>query len=101
MYAPITLREADVRSLRGSANRRERVSRRMERDFFRQAVMPASYVLGFFGLLGLLAAALYSTSTGHAAPEAIGLSLGLVVIPVVLFIYRIVRGHFSDSLNEP
>lgn len=95
------LREADVKSLRGSANRRERVSRRMERDSFREVVMPASYLLGFFGLLGMLAATLYISSTGHAAPEAIGLSLGLVAIPVVLFIYRIARGHFSDSLNEP
>lgn len=90
-----------MRSLRGSANRRERVSRRMERDSFREVVMPASYVFGFFGLLGLLGTALYSSSTGYVATEAVGLSLGLVVIPTVLFLYRVVRGHFSDSLDEP
>ena len=90
-----------MRSLRGSANRRERVNRRMERDYFREVVMPASYVSGFFGLLGLLGAALYSFSSGGAAPEAVGLSLGLVAIPITLFAYRVVRGHFSDSLDEP
>ena len=90
-----------MNSLRGSANRRERVSRRMERDSFREVVMPAGYVLGFFGLLGLLAAAVYKSSTGHDAPEAMGLSLGLLVIPIALFLYRAVRGHFSDALDEP
>jgi len=90
-----------VSPLRGSANRRERVNRRMERDSFREVVMPASYVLGFFGLLGLLAAALYSSSTGYDVTEAVGLALGLVVIPTVLFLYRVVRGHFSNSLDEP
>jgi hypothetical protein len=90
-----------VNSLRGSANRRERVSRRMERDSFREVVMPAGYVLGFFGLLGLLAAAVYKSSTGYDALEAVGLSLGLLVIPIALFLYRVVRGHFSDALDEP
>jgi hypothetical protein len=90
-----------VRSLRGSANRRERVSRRMERDSFREVIMPAGYVLGFFGLLGLLAAAVYTSSTGNNALEAAGLSLGLLAIPIALFLYRAVRGHFSDALDEP
>ena len=90
-----------MNSLRGSANRRERVIRRMERDSFREVVMPAGYVLGFFGLLGLLAAAVYKSSTGYDALEAMGLSLGLLVIPIALFLYRAVRGHFSDALDEP
>ena len=73
----------------------------MERDSFREVIMPAGYVLGFFGLLGLLVAAVYTSSTGNNALEAAGLSLGLLAIPIALFLYRAVRGHFSDALNEP
>lgn len=90
-----------MRSLRGSDNRRERVNRRMERDNFREVIMPAAWVLGFFGLLGLLTALLYSSSTGYAVPEVIGLSLGLVVIPAALLVYRVMRGHFSNALDQP
>lgn len=90
-----------MRSLRGSANRRERVNRRMERDSFREVIMPASYVSGFLGLLGLLGSVLYSLSSGAAAPEAVGISLSLIALPIILSVYRVVRGHFSDSLDEP
>ena len=73
----------------------------MERDSFRQVVMPAAYVTGIFGLLGLAGSLVYSASTDHAVPEAMGLSLALVLMPLSLMFYRVVRGHFSAALNEP
>jgi hypothetical protein len=30
-----------------------------------------------------------------------GVGLGLLVLPVVLFVYRITRGHFCAALDEP
>lgn len=88
-------------AMRGYANRHKRVSRRMERDTFGQVVMPAAYVLGGFGVLGLLGVLLHAGVTGTPVLEVAGLALGLVVIPCVLQIYRILRGHYSDALNEP
>lgn len=88
-------------TIAGFANRRKRLSRRMERDTFREVIMPAAYLVGVFGLLGILGVMIYAGTSGAMSIEAAGLSLGLIAIPCVLQIYRILRGHYSDSLNEP
>jgi len=85
----------------GFTNRRKRVGRRMERDTFREVIMPAAYLCGGFGLLGILGLLLHAGATGVVWWEAVGLVLGLVVIPCVFQIYRFLRGHYSDELNEP
>jgi protein-S-isoprenylcysteine O-methyltransferase Ste14 len=90
-----------VKTMRGSANRRRRVSRRMERDTFREVIMPAGYLAGALGLLGVLAVALHYSVTGTPWLEVAGLALSLVAIPCALQVYRVLRGHYSDSLNEP
>ena len=88
-------------SMAGFANRRKRLSRRMERDTFREVIMPAAYLVGAFGLLGVLGAIIHAGAAGSLSLEAAGLSAGLLAIPCVLQIYRVLRGHYSDSLNEP
>jgi hypothetical protein len=87
--------------MRGSANRRKRVSRRMERDTFREVIMPAGCLTGVLGLFGVLAVALHYSVTGMPLLEIAGLSLSLIVIPCVLQVYRVLRGHYNDELNEP
>lgn len=88
-------------AMRGYANRHKRVSRRMERDTFRQVIMPAAYLFGGFGALGMLGVLLHAGVTGGMWWEVAGLALGLVAIPCVFQIYRVVRGHYSDALDEP
>lgn len=85
----------------GFDNRWRRVSRRAERDTFRAVIMPAAWICGAFGAFVLLGATIYGLSIGSMVSELTGVGLGLLVLPVVLFLYRIIRGHFSDSLNEP
>jgi len=63
--------------------------------------MPAAWVCGAFGAFVLLGAAIYGLSTGSMVSELTGVGLGLLVLPVVLFLYRIMRGHFSAALDEP
>ena len=85
----------------GFADRALRVARRTERDTFRHVIMPAAWVCGALGVAVLLVAGAMNVSTGGAAHEATGVGLGLAALPVVLFFYRILRGHFCGALNEP
>jgi len=85
----------------GSGNRSRRVSRRAERDTFRAVIMPAAWICGALGAFVLLGAAIYGLSIGSMVSELTGVGLGLFVLPIVLFLYRILRGHFSPALDEP
>lgn len=85
----------------GFQNRWRRVSRRAERDTFRAVVMPAAWFCGAIGAFVLLGAAIYGLSTGGMVSGLTGVGLGLLVLPVVLFVYRITRGHFCAALDEP
>jgi hypothetical protein len=87
--------------MRGYANRQKRVIRRMERDTFRQVIMPAACLFGSFGALGMLGVLLHAGVSGGFLWEVAGLALGLVAIPCAFQIYRVVRGHYSDVLDEP
>ena len=88
-------------SVTGFANRGKRISRRMERDTFRDVIMPAAYVVGAFGLLGLLGVSIYASVSDVLSLEATGLSVGLIAVPCALQVYRVFRGHYRRSLNEP
>jgi len=83
------------------ADRALRVARRTERDTFRHVIMPAAWVCGALGVAVFLVAGAMNFSTGGAAHEATGVGLGLAALPVMLFLYRILRGHFCGALNEP
>jgi hypothetical protein len=83
------------------SDRRKRIARRTERDTFRCILMPALYIIGILGLVAFCAVAVYGVladsdirpfSVVAAAPA---LLIGLVEL------YRLVRGHHSDSLDEP
>jgi hypothetical protein len=85
----------------GFKNRKRRVARRTERDMFRQTLMPASLLLGIVGVLILLGVAVHFSSTGSPALEIASVACGLIALPCVLQLYRVVRGHHSDALDEP
>ncbi len=81
--------------------RSKRVSRRKERDTFRQVVMPAVFLFGAVGFLGLLGAVVHFALTDSVALHFVGMSLSLIALPFLLGAYGLVRGHHSSSLNEP
>ena len=85
----------------GFGNRSRRVARRAERDTFGSVIMPAAWMCGAIGAAVLLGVWLMTFSTGGAIHEATGVGLGLVALPVVLFLYRVFRGHFCTALDEP
>lgn len=85
----------------GFRDRWLRVSRRAERDTFRSVVMPAAWLCGALEALVLLGVLIYGLSTGSMVTELTGVGLGLLVLPVVLTLYRGLRGHFSSALKEP
>jgi len=88
-------------SLEGFANRAQRIRRRMERDTFREIIMPAAYVFGGLGAIGLLVSVTLGAETGTLITEAVGVCLGLLAMPVALLLFRVVRGHYSKALEEP
>lgn len=85
----------------GFRNRKKRVARRSERDTFRHIIMPAGYLAGSAGVFGLLAVAMHFSFTDTLLLEIIGVSAGLIALPLVLQLYRLLRGHYSDALDEP
>ncbi|MBU3665615.1 MAG: hypothetical protein FGM15_07035 [Chthoniobacterales bacterium] len=64
-------------------------------------VMPAAYICLPVGV-AIVFAAILSYAVYDAFPLEIFCVGGAVMLtPGVLFVFRFLRGHFSDSLNEP
>jgi hypothetical protein len=81
--------------------RPKRISRRTERDKFERMVMPAAYISLPVAVAILIAAALGYLVYGTIWPEILTLGFAMLAIPVVLMVFRLVRGHYSDALDEP
>jgi hypothetical protein len=83
------------------SDRRKRIARRTERDTFRRLVMPALYVIGILALFAFCAAAVYAAMTEADIQPFLPIAVGPVFLIGVMETYRLVRGHHSDSLEEP
>ena len=82
-------------------DRPKRIARRTEREKFERSVMPAAFICLPVAVAVFIAAALSYLVYGEFAREVFGLGLAVLAIPVSLFLYRFVRGHFSRELEEP
>ena len=82
-------------------DRPKRIARRTEREKFERSVMPAAFICLPVAVAVFIAAALSYLVYGEFAREVFVLGLGVLAIPVALFLYRFVRGHFSRELEEP
>jgi len=81
--------------------RPKRLSRRSERDKFDRMVMPAAYIC-----LPLAVAILLAAVVGYLVYDAFPrdifvLGLAVLAVPGILTVYRFIRGHYSDALDEP
>ena len=82
-------------------DRPKRIARRTEREKFERSVMPAAFICLPLAVAVFIAAALSYLVYGEFSREILVLGLAVLAIPVVLFLCRIVRGHFSRELDEP
>jgi hypothetical protein len=88
--------------MRGRFQQRpKRIARRMEREKFDRLVMPAAYICLPVAVAMIIAVGLSDTIYGTFPGELFGLGLLVLLVPIVLFLYRLVRGHYSDALDEP
>ncbi len=82
-------------------NRPKRIARRTESEKFDRLVMPAAYICLPIALAILIAAALSYLVYGETPREVMVLGGAVLAVPVALFFYRVVRGHYNGALNEP
>jgi hypothetical protein len=82
-------------------HRPKRIARRTEREKFERSVMPAAFICLPVAVAVFIAAALSYLIYGEFPREVFVLGLAVLAIPVALFLYRFVRGHFSRELEEP
>lgn len=81
--------------------RPKRLARRAERERFERSVMPAAFICLPLAVAVFITAALSYLVYGEFPREILVLGLAISAIPLALFVYRFVRGHFSQSLDEP
>ena len=81
-------------------NRDRRLQRRQEADDFRRIFQPLSL---FFGVMGLLLLAWVGLTRLEGQPmkrEMVGAALTLMSFPVLVFLFRLARGHFRKDLHR-
>ena len=81
-------------------NRDKRLQRRQEADDFRRIFQPLSL---FFGVMGLLLLAWVGLTRLEGQPlkrEMVGAALTLMSFPVLVFLFRLVRGHLRKDLHR-
>jgi hypothetical protein len=83
------------------SNRRKRIARRNERDTFRCILMPALYVIGVLSLIVFSAVAVYGALTDTDVRPFSVIAAAPALMIGLMELYRLLRGHHSDSLEEP
>lgn len=81
--------------------RRKRIARRTERDNFKRLIMPALYIVGVLGWTIFLMTLLFASLTGTGASDYTVIAAGPTLLVGLMEIYRFVRGHHSEALDEP
>jgi len=81
-------------------NRDKRLQRRQEADDFRRIFQPISLLFGAIGVL-LLAWVGLTVVEGHSIRrELVGASLTLLSFPLLVWLFRLARGHFRKDLHR-
>jgi len=82
-------------------DRRKRIARRTERDSFKRMIMPTLYTLGVLGWLVFLFTLLLASLTDTEISGYTAIAAGPTLLVGFMEIYRFVRGHHSEALDEP
>ena len=83
------------------SQRNLRLARQRESDAFRFFIMPLSTLIGFVGLLGIVLVALDYHLNQRWETAAFAASASAAALPLVLFLFRWMRGHFNRQLENP
>lgn len=87
--------------MRRFRDRSKRIQRRLERDKFRILLMPIAWLGLALSAVALASSALNHSVHGDSSPKVLMVAGGLLVLVVLFFAYRVIRGHYSEELNEP
>jgi len=71
-----------------------------ERDEFAKYFMPVSYLVGIVGLGFLVFGCLDALQAEVWNHQSIGVGICLMTVPLILFFFRLLRGHFSPRLKD-
>jgi len=80
------------------ANRDERLKRRQEADDFRRIFQPLSLFFGFFGLLALIWVGFSLMAGENLRKDILGAGVTLMSFPLLVYLFRLLRGHFRKEL---
>lgn len=83
------------------SHRDTRLSRQRESSVFSQIVMPISALIGVAGVLAMLAVYADHLLNDRWEAGAFGIAAAAAALPVLLFLYRWLRGHFNEKLRDP
>ena len=79
----------------------KRLARQRESAVFQSVLMPLGMLVGFIGLLAL-GLILFDHLLNHRwNAEAFVVAVSASLLPVALFLFRWMRGHFNRHLENP
>ena len=81
-------------------HRDKRLQRRQEADDFRRIFQPISLFFGATGVLLLAWVGLTVIEGQHLRKDLAGAGLTLVSFPILVFLFRLGRGHFRKDLHR-
>ena len=82
-------------------HRPTRLARQRESEVFRGVLMPVSTLVGFIGLLAVALILFDHLINNRWESEAFAVSVLAAILPVVLLLFRWMRGHFNPELKNP
>ena len=83
------------------SNRSIRLSRQRESYVCRQYLMPVSGLVGLVGVLAMLVVFLDYQLNHRWEATAFAFGATAAAVPVIIFLYRWMRGHFNRQLQRP
>ena len=82
----------------GLDNRDDRLRRRQEAEDFRRIFQPLSFFFGFFGLIAVLCAGIGAMVGEGLRKDILGAGITLMSFPLMVFLFRVLRGHLRKDL---
>lgn len=83
------------------SHRSTRLARQRESAVFRSVLMPVSTLIGMIGLLAVALILFDHLINNRWEAEAFAVATTAAILPIVLLLYRWMRGHFNRQLENP